>query len=204
VSGLIFGYFGYLYGKGEETDVTGQATATPTVTQTASPIASASATTTTDVTADWKTYTNPRFAYSFKYPADYYIYDPSSSTTSASDGISNENVVISVYKTTATNVPAIVSFKYDQLVQALDEKIKTLTQNGSFMEATKTTVNGLSAYEGIDPGILSSYSLYVQKDASSANIQMVFDSGNKSDLATNKANLSNIQKQILSTFQFTK
>jgi len=71
VCGFIFGYFGYLYGKNNAETTATNVTSSTTPTITSSKTATATSTATAVATADWKTYTNDTYGFSFKYPKDW-------------------------------------------------------------------------------------------------------------------------------------
>lgn len=83
VSALIFGVLGFAYGQqiAKESAALESSTAsvnypsesTVTTSATVSATTSASATASTTSTADWKTYTNSEYGFSFKYPKDWTI-----------------------------------------------------------------------------------------------------------------------------------
>lgn len=68
-SAVVFGGVGYLVGTTQSKSSSSTASVTPSAV--ASKKASASATSTADATANWKTYTNDTYGFSFKYPSDW-------------------------------------------------------------------------------------------------------------------------------------
>lgn len=152
---------------------------------------STTATSTTD-TSSWKTYTNDQFGFSIKYPSNYFASNASSHTE-------NDGVFIN---SSADAEGALVSVEAQSASGSLDVNVAGRTSDSSFSEATKTTLAGVSAYEGVAQGMLSYYGIIAMKGFNI--IEIVFDTGNVDGLAKSKAALTAIQKQILSTFQFTK
>lgn len=81
VTAAVFTTIGYVAGKNDPiqttltTDTTDLTTETAVTTATDTTVASATTTTatTTDETANWKTYTNDEYGFSFKYPGDWTI-----------------------------------------------------------------------------------------------------------------------------------
>lgn len=143
----------------------------------------------TDETADWKTYTDTNFSYSFKYPPMY--------TTKV---IGSE---VQVYASPDTNDGQwIVNFSGETTDTMLSSLVKTKTDEKVLSEAISTTINGLPAYEGINQGMVSWYSVLVKNN--SILIQITFGNTDKGSFIQNKSALTSIQKQILSTFKFTK
>ena len=152
-------------------------------------------------TSDWKTYTNTKFGYVFKYPSDYTLDNPSESTEY--EGMSNSDTDVKIFTTNTKTGQALVEFSADQPVITLADRVQAREKDGSFTNTNKITLNGATAYEGLDKGLVASYSVYAQNENSSF-INIIFYTKNSTDFATSKANLSDIQKAILASFQFTK
>ncbi len=92
---LIFGVIGFAYGQQVATESAGLTNTTSTVNYSASAVPSATKTTTTtaDVTANWKTYTNTDYGFSFKYPGEWKVAnnDSNSSAIDASVDVNTAN-----------------------------------------------------------------------------------------------------------------
>lgn len=198
---IVFGGGAYAYvnnkAEKEKKDLSAQITelqsqvSSGTVATTTTPSSSTSA---TDETADWKLYSNSEFGFSVKYPSSY-------SAINASSYSDNDGVHISS-SASVTSGPHTVSIEAHQVSDSLDSYIASRSKDQTFSEATKTTLAGLAAYEGVDNGMTSTYGIITKKGLNI--IEIVFDTGNVDGLAKSKSALTAVQKQILSTFQFTK
>lgn len=202
ITGGIVGGGGYYYLNSKATkekndlqaqidDLNAKIKAAQTALSTDSSI-STSTTAATEETASWKTYTNSAFGFSIKYPSDYFSSEASSFTP-------NDGVFIN---SSADAEGALVSVEAQSASGSLDVNVAGRTSDSSFSEATKTTLAGVAAYEGVSQGMFSSYGIIVMKGLNI--VEIVFDTGNVNGLAKSKAALTVIQKQILSTFQFAK
>ena len=144
---------------------------------------------TTDVTADWKTYTDKVAGYTIKYPKDYTQTNPK--TTVASFAPANQ---------TGTAPLSIDAFK-PVPVTTLDAYIESEKVNKGHSECVKTTLSKQTAYECLSLGTVTAYDILA--DNNGYRFSLLFNSGNKDTLAENKAALTTIQKNMLSTFKFT-
>jgi len=153
-------------------------------------------------TADWKTYTNDQYGFSFKYPTGWIVNtkDPKGITLNSPQSVAD--------KTKCTDAGESPYCKDDLTVFYFDT-INGLTNNSNisnlddFIAKTsvldgskKITIGGYPAYEGIKGDISAYYVIYIEKDS---HIYEIFF-GKRST----KAELTSIETQILSTFQFTK
>jgi len=140
-----------------------------------------------DETADWKTFNNAEFGYSFKYPSTYIVKEYGTGTDVQICESSDTHYIVYFYgqKTSAT----------------LSWIIKDRTDGGLLREARPTIINGLSAYEGIVQGIISWYGVLVKNNSNL--IEITFDPiTDEAILQQDKTTLTNTQKLILSTFKF--
>ncbi|TSC94941.1 MAG: Uncharacterized protein Athens101428_66 [Candidatus Berkelbacteria bacterium Athens1014_28] len=144
---------------------------------------------TTDATADWKTYTSTKYGYSFKYP-----------NNTAISSVSTEDTT--VLNSGGTDGHWLIQFSGEVSSMTLESYKNDQVSGKIFGEATQILINGITAYEGVDQGMVNNYAMIVGNG--SGFVKIVFDTGNVDGLAKNKAALTTIQKQILSTFQFTK
>ena len=107
-----------------------------------------------DETAGWKTYTNTKYGFEFKYPQSYSIQDIKEGimviAKSASEdyGLADLNVQINQDN----------SFKNLSLDEIMQAKLKGI----SVSNIQKTTIAGQPAYEGISLGIVSFYAVYLK------------------------------------------
>lgn len=195
VVGLIALAVGYLVGRGvqakapaapiAETAVI-ETTATATLAATAP---AASATTVTD-TSSWKTYTNDAYGFSFKYPSDYTKND-------LENGVAIDSATTGGYEQ-----PHLVLVESISSDKTLEEYLATQIQEKTFTEQASYSLAGKVGLEGVDHGMANQYVIHVKTNSAIINIYL--DSGNKDTLAESKSALTSIQKEILSTFQFTK
>lgn len=201
VSALIFGVLGFAYGQqiAKESAALESSTAsvnypsesTATTSATASSVTStsASATASTTSTADWKTYTNSEYGFSFKYPGDYTKND-------LENGVAINSGTSGGYER-----PNLITVQKTKTDKTFAQFLQTLNDGRTFFEQTATTFAGKSAYEGVDAGLVNSYGVYTESNGNIFGITL--ESGNKDTLTENKSALTETQKTILSTFQFT-
>lgn len=192
VCAILFGAIGYVIGNKKTT--TPEVPVEPTITDDqTSPVVDETAT--ADVTANWKTYTNDQFGFSIKYPSDY--------TGNIASGYSeNDGVTIDSPSTGGYEQPHLVNVEAQKSSQNFDDYIASAAKDSLFAEATKITFAGQPAYEGVESGMVTSYGIITEKNGNIFTI--VLDTGLVDGLAKNKAAISDIENQILSTFQFTK
>lgn len=138
-------------------------------------------------TSSWKIFNDAVYGYSFKYPSNYVVKE--------------YGTEVQVYESSDTNTQSLVDFYGQKTDIALSAIIKDKTDGRVLSNAIPTTVNGLSAYEGIDQGIVSSYGVFVKDNSNFVEIR--FGSTDRNDLQESKSALTSTQKLILSTFKFT-
>lgn len=186
---LIFGVIGFAYGQQVATESAGLTNTTSTVNYSASAVPSATKTTTAtaDVTANWKTYTNTDYGFSFKYPGDWrkeensgegivQLYD---GAEAGRELLPTETKII-VYKPLAENV-----------VGDLENYVKK--NYGKINSSTDVTVGGIASKQFVTtPQVFGTKTTttYILKDATYYIITCM---ENATDL-----------NSIISTFQFTK
>lgn len=195
VVGALFLFIGYKYGKESGNEAT-ETTATETAATTddsATTVASASAA--TDATADWKTYTNSRVNYSFKYPTSnltlaldesikYPSTDPANSKT--------EDLVQFAVGETAFGVRATVGVNADT-IESWIQNPDTVGVSHDLAQYEKTSVGGLTAYRRT--GEASEYVL------SNGNIYLIDGHRNTAPVQLSDEPLF---EQWTATFQFTQ
>ena len=142
-----------------------------------------------------KTYSNSTYGFSFKYPSGY-------SATKASGYSENDGVFIDDTSTGGYEQPHLLIIEAESTSLSLDDYVAHATTGSTFAQAAKITFAGQAAYEGVDNGMTTQYEILVKKGSYIYHIAL--DTGGKDTLAQNKADLSAIQHQILSTFQLTK
>ena len=167
----------------------------------------ATSTTATDKTADWKTYTNDEYGFSFKYPADWTKREGSNGVQVNSP--ENEQVRKDVeaseleYSDGYTD-DVIVSFKtfneyiegIGQDVNSLDELIPQEEEINQISNPEKTTWGGREAWGYTAAGMGAYYEIVTNNNGSVISLYF----GNRES----KDELTNSDNQILSTFEFTK
>lgn len=168
LAGAFFAWY-YLMGPGKTSTAT-------TTTTTTTPVK-------TDETADWKTYSNTKYLYSFKYPS---TVTPYSFTGQGSNtAITNDADIVNVNKGAATEryIFEVSTEKTSSTVVLNDAYIKSHYKDG---KATSAKVDGTDGFTLV-VGSLTVY--FVEKDGVIYQIQY-----SKSDTTATK---------IYSTFKFT-
>ena len=155
--------------------------------------ASSTTATSTNDASSWKTYTNTQFGFSIKYRSSYTAVNASSYTSD--DGVF-------IYSSADTSHGTLVGVEAQAASGSLDVNVAGKTHDGTFTQAAKTTLGGAEAYEGIEHGALNSYAIIAIKGLKI--VEVICDTGNVDNLSTSKAALTEIQKQIIASFQFTK
>lgn len=192
----------YNYAQPTTYDYEGQSNAVVTPKKTAT----ATTTTTTpstpkDETADWKTYENSTYGFSFKYPKSLVLNDQSTKDSNkfvslaTADNPSKQalfNVLINPSEQENTQTWKL----------GLDEILQAKINNTSISEQKKTTLATKPAYEGLDLGIVTSYMIFAKNGDNL--FELLFGLTDKDTLEAAKATLTSTQKNILSTFKFTK
>lgn len=163
-------------------------------------------TTTTDATADWKTYTNDTYGFSFKYPKDW----------TADKGVNAQNELLSVGlilttdkdKLTDTDNPGLAQVHIFSKIKDLDTQNQNPTSIKDYLDkyakladpvyigVTAKTIGGLSGYEAkMGPNQFGGGSVYF----------VTLNDGKILELRTFNTGITTDQiKNILSTFTFTK
>ena len=187
---ITAGVVGYLFAKKTNAPATEPVATQPVAVQ--QPTTEAVVTQPADETADWKTYTNTKYGFEFKYPQSYSIQDIKEGIVAvksmSNSGPANLNVQIN-------QEGSLNSLSLDEIMQA---KLKS----SSTANVQKITIAGQPAYEGVSLGMVSSYAVYLKNGNNF--FELMFDTGNRNTLAENKAGLSEDQKTMLSTFKFTE
>lgn len=164
------------------------------------------ATATTDATADWKTYTNDNYGFSFKYPEDW---------TKNEVNTKQDSVKIATFTSPETAQEIVNKTPFVQEDITINYALaatKSIT-NGSgtiglwlkdkftntvtVKDVTKETINGIVFNEAqiqADPSYLGIIAANSNGDVFSIDFSNV----------QNKSDLTSIEKTILSTFTFTK
>lgn len=169
---------------------------------------SSSSTTTTDETANWKTYTNATYGFSFKYPSDWskeefgnnsQVIVSSADTKQLVDegklhpGYAN-NLVVTYYSTINSENARGGSWEgqrtYSNLADYFTDAKAAKQKTG------ETTVGGVKAYEVGITGLGGNFGIMIER--SNGIYELSFER------RTKKSELTQDEKNILSTFQFTK
>lgn len=195
---VVFLSLGYWAGtmQGEENAATEEETsATAVISSTAT--TSASTTASTVSTADWKTYTNSEYGFSFKYPKDWIIEEGAST---------NDPRRIASVKSNEPNKNKVwpgetTIYYYDQMIinketeSTVSDWIKARLAGGYTDNSKIVTING-AEYTEIVPGSDPEY-LAELKVNNGTLFSIIFD------WAGGRSEITKTQEQILSTFQFT-
>ncbi len=210
LAALIFGIGGYYLGSRQVKNTSTSATVTPSAVASKRVAATVTATSSVDATANWKTYTNDTYGFSFKYPSDWVERGKSEhgirfngpenevvrkqieeTPPGYSDGYTDD--VILVFNSLQNYAKSTLNKEVDSLDKLIQEEQLKGSQISS---AQKTTWGGQDAWDYIANGMGSYYEI-ITKNGSDV-ISLAF--GN----ADSKSKLTALDKQILSTFQFTK
>jgi len=200
VAAVAFAALGYWEGKKTtETTTTDDTVPMPPVPGEPTESVTATTSTTADVTADWKTYTNDTYGFSFKYPSIWNLEEGPSQTDprriiAVKSNEPNKNKVWPGSTTT--------NYYYDQMIvnketeSSISDWIKSRLAGGVTDNSKMVSING-SEFTEIVPGSDPDY-LAELKINDGTLFSIIFDWANgRSDITTT-------QEQILSTFQFTK
>lgn len=206
-SAIVFGGFGYYLANSKNDNET--TIVTPTYTTL--PITStppSSSTTTTDETANWKTYTSSIYSFSFKYPQDWTLSNATTEEAKSGEIVSlvnpetqkqnlppgyNRNLVVSYFKDMNSDDARGGSWEGQRTYKSLADHF---TDKNAFKQKTgETTVDGKKAYEVTIAGAGSSYGIMIEYNGI---YELNFSTANS------KSALGSVEKQILSTFKFTK
>jgi len=190
----ISGTYAYMQNKAnrEKTDLETQLA---TLQSSATATTSATIPTTADKTADWKTYTNEEYGFSFKYPGDLIKTN------------SKQSSIISLNKSSDPN-----NKKDFILVTAMNSSLtpEAYANNltvGDVLEGNEITINGNTAYEETRQHMKEVHrNVYFSKRGNIIQLTLLVaggsDSSNDDDF--DESRYLPIFTQILSTFQFTK
>jgi hypothetical protein len=195
VTAAVFLAIGYWAGRQTimlEEDKSATSTTTDITTIPEVPAATTSA---TDETADWKTYTNEEYGFSFKYPGDLIKTN------------SKQSSIISLNKSSDPN-----NKKDFILVTAMNSSLtpEAYANNltvGDVLEGNEITINGNTAYEETRQHMKEVHrNVYFSKRGNIIQLTLLVaggsDSSNDDDF--DESRYLPIFTQILSTFQFTK
>ena len=199
------GAYAYVNNKAEKekkdlnaqiTELQSQVTSAKTATAT-TPSSSTSTTTTTDATANWKTYTNPDYGLSFKYPNDWtlgsgessvYLQSPETIKRKEEGQFPGADMWVGYY----SSVNKLDSSATGTLLDYLN-KLASST-NGSILK--ESTIGDKASYDINEVGEGGFLSIYVP--VGEKVIHITFDG------VLNRGELSSEGSRIVSTFQFTK
>ncbi len=159
----------------------------------------------TSATADWKTYTNNSYRYTFKYPKDWIL----NSTKEAEITLNSPENEATKQKIASGQMYGEgymedISFYYYDNIQAADSNrpkkynsiSDMLNDKSIIISFSKTILDNQTAYDVVEGGFSAYYAIIAERNN---HIYKIFF-GNVND----KIELTDIEKQILSTFQFTK
>jgi len=172
---------------------------------------STSTTTTTDETADWQTYTNDEYGFSFKYPSDWNLAENegnnfdqsvvSISSVETQSAIEDQKIDGSNYGPYSDDLSVYyyptVSEESENVANNLGAtNINQLIEKNEMIELIGTTIlGGMTATEVYWGGMGKYYSILLEKDS---HLYKIWFSN-----IDDKDELTNTEKSILSTFEFT-
>lgn len=182
--------------KKTDTPVT-TTTTTPTTTTTTPAVTTTPTTTTTtttttpDPTADWKTYTNTKNGYSFKYPGDYTLQDINDP---AIEVYSPDRMKeIDKLNKTATGdrggVPPSLA------IYPVSKSVSEYTKDSAYSNKGQTTIDGITFKQGVYDG-LGKQMMFIGDVRGQTYIIYAMEEDYNKNL--------DLYKNILSTFKFTK
>jgi hypothetical protein len=158
--------------------------------------------TVTDETAGWKTYTNTELGFSFKYPADWISVEDNSANynqariaivspeTNKSDNMLGYDIIINYYPTVADESRN----KARKLgATSLNELI---SKDSEILKIGEINLGNVMGIDYISIGMIPNYEMAVERNNHLYNIAFANNQ--------TKESLTSVEKQILSTFQFTK
>lgn len=179
IAGGFFTYWNVYRNRGA---VTLNVSPTPTV-STAKKSPSASPTTSPSIPADWQTYTNSEYGFSFKYPKDWILSSDNLSSSNATGG----RAKLTISKSDNEKIEIIGNFEggFEDAAYFYSAEIS----NGKIVVTDRKANEGSANYVALNV-------LNITQDKW-INILFYYPTDNKTDAL-------NIFDQILSTFQFTK
>lgn len=192
VTAAVFLAIGYWAGKQTATLEEDETTTTPITAATAStttPEATAT-TSATDETADWKTYTNEKYGFSFKYPATWKVSDfPTDQETAQRMSVEPDNEVKGLgLETFSVNIADLSeqSKTFDEFIQE------------NFQQLKDDKLNGINVKSGINPSIAEHTEYVIQSGNYAITIAAIIEEEASSAIDIETASL------IAKTFEFTK
>jgi len=192
VTAAVFLAIGYWAGKQTATLEEDETTTTPITAATAStttPEATAT-TSATDETADWKTYTNEKYGFSFKYPATWKVSDfPTDQETAQRMSVEPDNEVKGLgLETFSVNIADL-----SEQGKTFDEFIQE-----NFQQLKDDKLNGINVKSGINPSIAEHTEYVIQSGNYAITIAAIIEEEASSAIDIETASL------IAKTFEFTK
>lgn len=143
-------------------------------------------------TAGWKTYTNSSYGYSFRYPTDWTL-NASDIKSVTIDSAKNEKLRGTIYEGWMEDITVSA---YNSLAETDSSLNNDPNVKNAFSNVAETTLAGQKAYEEIEGGFGAYYVLTAMNN--SRGYKILF--GN----VDSREKLTLIDKEIISTFQFTK
>jgi hypothetical protein len=153
-------------------------------------------------TADWKTYTNTQYGFEVKYPSTWTAkpnYSGSSFKPSVISLLSPEALKASTpYQKNKMDINVYSLAELNDIHKFNSNNLEDyLNANGTdVVSYSKSTLNGVNAYDAKEAGLGTYFAIYIERDAKI--YQLFFDA------IGSRAELSETEKEILSTFKFTK
>jgi hypothetical protein len=189
IGALLFGAIGYLAGsKNANTTNDATATATTVADDSATVTESASTTTTADMTANWKTYTNDTYGFSFRYPNTFAVSEDKNYTS-----LDNKNAQTIIIKNSTNSLTVWINPDGFGLEGASDRYTANIA-NGKINVTEKIQNQPSEEFPVLDGRVVLSNMLH-NNDTLVAAYNF--------DIKDRVVELTTFD-QILSTFQFTK
>ena len=169
--------------------------------------ATTSTTKTIDATADWKTYTNSTYGFSFKYPSDWTLKTGSADSLLSINLSSAINEVNGKCRTSGCDLPNTMLLNVFSNITALDTQStsikgyldkKAALADPVYTSVTATTIGNISGYQAkMGPNQIGGGRIFYA-DLADGKVMNAWFYEADSDAG------ANITDQIISTFQFTK
>lgn len=163
---------------------------------------SISASPVTDGTASWKTYTNTKYGFEFKYPSEFSVVEYGGSSRGGIE-YSNLHSIIIIPPGYSDGMEYLVVDYYVDLANLTQKSNLSLEQflnkdvggSKNYYDINRVSINGNPAYSAIEVGLVGQYKIFIEHGSHVYQIETNVE---------NSENLDVNQKLILSTFKFTK
>ncbi len=197
---LVMGAVGYWAGLHQKTEVTSVESTTEMNTE--NNLSAVVTDNAKDLTLDWKTYTNTKYGFEFKYPASKYLVNPS-------DGVDYENTVLVSRNDSVSallSIAVISSSTSQTLYQYLlaQDKLNQTAYEGTpsvkVLDTSDMVIAGVQSTQRMEDLLAAGFSTlvtYIKKGDKVFRVTAGFDD------KTNKITNEEEYNKILTTFKFT-